>query len=92
MKNVRAHISVKGVVQGVCFRSNVHAVALRQGVSGWVRNMYDGSVEATLEGDEGAVKHVIEWCHKGPSGAVVKEVTVSWQDYLGEFAGFTIAM
>lgn len=90
MSNVRAHLIIEGIVQGVFFRANTREVAIRNGVKGWVRNRLDGGVEAVLEGDEGAVKKVIQWCHKGPPGAMVERVKVKWGDYRGEFNGFSV--
>ncbi|MBI5285968.1 MAG: acylphosphatase [Deltaproteobacteria bacterium] len=90
MSEVRAHLIIEGIVQGVFFRANTRDVATRHGVHGWVRNRPDGTVEAELEGDEEAVKKVIQWCHKGPPGAVVERVSVDWEDYKGEFNGFSV--
>ncbi|MEE8185987.1 MAG: acylphosphatase [Thermodesulfobacteriota bacterium] len=90
MNKVRAHIKIKGLVQGVFFRANTKKVARIHAVCGWVRNTPDGSVEAVLEGNSGAVNKVIEWCHKGPPGAVVKDVTVSWLDYNAEYTDFEV--
>lgn len=60
------------------------------GVNGWVINRRDGSVEAVFEGDRDKVESIVRWCHKGPSGAVVDSVDVEWQDYKGEFEGFSV--
>jgi acylphosphatase len=87
---VRAHILVSGWVQGVFFRSETKRNANRRNVTGWIRNLYDGRVEAILEGEEEAVKKVIGFCRKGPSHARVKDVEVKWEDYKGEFRGFRI--
>ena len=90
MKKVRAHIIIKGIVQGVFFRANTQDVAVSHGVHGWVRNTMDGGVEAMLEGEEEAVKKVIKWCRQGPPGAMVDSVDIKWLDYTGEFTGFNI--
>lgn len=87
---VRAHIYVSGIVQGVFFRATMREVARRNGVTGWVRNLPDGRVEAVLEGPEEAVKRVIEWAHRGPPLARVERVEVHWERYRGEFDDFTI--
>lgn len=87
---VRAHLIVNGIVQGVFFRAGTQRVATEHGVSGWVRNLHDGSVEAVLEGEEEAVKKVVEWSRRGPPGALVKKVQVDWEEYRGEFEGFVI--
>lgn len=88
--NVRAHILVSGRVQGVFFRSETRYEAERRGVTGWVRNLSDARVEAVLEGDKKSVKEVIDFCRKGPSLAIVKNVQVEWEDYTGEFEDFKI--
>ena len=90
MKMVRARVIVEGLVQGVFFRANTQEVARRHGVTGWVRNNPDGSVEAVLEGRDEDVKKVIEWCHSGPPSARVRNVDVQWEDYKGEFNDFSI--
>jgi acylphosphatase len=89
-KKTRAHVFIRGKVQGVYFRQNTKQVATRRGVTGWVRNLPDGRVEAIFEGDNGDVNEVIEWCHVGPTKAKVEDVDVRFQKYTGEFADFTI--
>jgi acylphosphatase len=90
MNKVKAHLKIKGLVQGVFFRAKTQEVASIHGVCGWVKNMPGGNVEAVLEGDNGAVNKVIEWCRKGPPGAVVEDVDVSWLDYNAEFTDFKV--
>ncbi len=86
----RAHVFVKGKVQGVYFRQNLRVVAKRHKVNGWVRNLKDGRVEAVLEGDELNVSEVIEWCHAGPKEAQVYDVNVQYKPYTGEFTSFEV--
>lgn len=62
------------------------------GVSGWVRNLRDGSVEAVMEGSRGDVEELIEWCRSSQPHARVTEAKVSWEDYTGEFSGFSVRM
>lgn len=90
MANVRAHLTIEGVVQGVFFRANTKEQADRRGVHGWVRNRPDGTVEAVFEGEQEAVKKLIEWCHHGPPGAVVEKVNIDWEAYKDEFKNFTV--
>lgn len=90
MAKARAHLIVEGVVQGVFFRANTKEQADRKGVYGWAKNRPDGTVEAVLEGEEESVKKLIEWCHHGPPGAVVKNVNIEWQVYEGKFKNFTV--
>ena len=90
MTSVRAHLTIRGRVQGVWYRGAVQAEARRLGVSGWVRNRDDGSVEADATGDRTAVEALIAWAHHGPRGARVMGVVVDWRepaaDTQGDFA------
>ena len=90
MAKVRAHVLVSGMVQGVFFRSETQDEASRRNVSGWVRNMPDGRVEAVFEGERDDVERLIEFCRRGPPGAKVTNVEVRWERYTGEFKGFRI--
>ena len=90
MKNVRARVIIEGIVQGVFFRAHTQKEAQQRGVSGWVKNRYDGTVEALFEGDQERVQALINWCHTGPPHARVDNVRVSWEDYTGEYSGFSV--
>lgn len=72
----RVHVYISGRVQGVWFRASTKRIADEYGLSGWVKNLPDGRVEAVFEGDEEAVKKAVKWCHQGPPGAVVEKVEV----------------
>ncbi len=87
---VRAHVYVSGRVQGVFFRSETQDEAVRHDVTGWVRNLPDGRVEAVFEGEKENVDKLIEFCRRGPPGARVAKVEVSWETYTGEFKNFKI--
>jgi len=87
---VRAHIHVSGQVQGVFFRSETQDEAVRCGLTGWVRNLPDGRVEAVFEGEKDGVDRLIEFCRRGPPGARVTRVEVVWENYKGEFRDFRI--
>ena len=76
----RAHVWVSGYVQGVNFRWRTTERARSRGVSGWVRNLPDGRVEAVFEGDEDAVRSMIEFCREGPRLADVNDVEVRWEE------------
>ena len=91
MKNVRAHVYVAGMVQGVFFRQNIRRQAQMHNVTGWVRNLPDGRVEAVFEGEETQVKALLDFCRKGPRGASVADISVSWEPFKGEFQSFKIA-
>lgn len=88
--NGRARVLVSGHVQGVNFRYYTRWQAARNGVTGWVRNLPDGSVEAVFEGTRDAVERMIDWCRTGPPAARVDDVAVSWEDYRGEYGNFDI--
>jgi acylphosphatase len=85
-----AHVVVSGRVQGVWFRGTTQEVAERSGVSGYVRNLPDGRVEAVLQGEQGRVLEVLEFMRKGPPGAVVTDVAVDWRPQSEEYDGFRI--
>ncbi len=86
----RARILITGLVQGVFFRREMADLARRLGISGWVRNLPDGKVEALAEGERARLNELIRFCHVGPRGAVVRKVEVEWTDHSGEFRGFRI--
>ncbi len=87
---VRAHVYVSGRVQGVFFRSDTRDEAVRHDITGWVQNLTDGRVEAVFEGEKEKVDKLIEFCKRGPPGARVVKVEVSWETYTGEFENFKI--
>jgi acylphosphatase len=81
---------ISGRVQGVGFRWFVHDMATRTGVSGWVRNLPDGRVEAWVEGEADAVTRVEAALHRGPRGARVETVSVDSEEPSGRESGFSI--
>ncbi len=87
---VRARVRVYGRVQGVFFRYNTRKKALELGLSGWVRNVPDGTVEILVEGPRDKVERLIDWARVGPPLARVTKVDVQWEDYKGEFDSFEI--
>jgi len=86
---VRYRVVVTGRVQGVWYRESCRREATAAGVAGWVRNCYDGTVEAVLEGDDAAVERVVAWMRTGPRHAVVTRVDVRAETPAGE-EGFTV--
>ena len=70
------HVRITGVVQGVGFRAWMEQTAARMGVSGWVRNRRDGSVEAVIAGDTSKVDEMLTMCWRGPPSAKVDGVSV----------------
>ncbi|MBI5787730.1 MAG: acylphosphatase [Candidatus Schekmanbacteria bacterium] len=90
MQNVRAHLKISGMVQGVFFRDSTRREAQALNVSGWVRNCPDGSVEVIAEGEKTAVDQLVDWCRSGPIYARVDHVLLDWEEYRGEGGGFLI--
>ena len=72
----RVHVSVTGTVQGVGYRYTLQHVAQRAGVTGWVRNLRDGSVDAEVEGEDATVDAVLDWMRQGPPGGHVTSAHV----------------
>ena len=72
------------------FRYHTRELAQRLGLRGWVRNTPDDRVEAVFEGEKGAVERILEFCHRGPSGARVADIEIKWEQPRGEFSGFEV--
>lgn len=89
-RSARCHLLISGRVQGVWYRGSTRETAARLGVSGWVRNLPDGRVEAEAEGHRGLVERLIAWCHEGPPAAQVTHVAVTWIEPTGADAGFEV--
>ena len=89
--HTRAHVLVKGRVQGVFFRASMQREARKRQVVGWVRNRSDGCVEAVIEGERERVEEVVDYCRKGPSLAEVTEVKVTWEDASGRYKIYRIS-
>ena len=85
---VRAKVTFKGRVQGVFFRANCTDNARNLGLSGYVRNLSNGDVEAVFEGERETVEEAIRWNKKGQPHARVTEANVEWGEATGEFNGF----
>ena len=86
----RAHIIIEGRVQGVFFRAYTRDQALRLGLSGWVRNRPDGSVEALVEGEKTAVDKMLQWFHQGSPNSIVEKVHASEETPVGDASTFEI--
>ena len=90
-ETVRAHVWVKGRVQGVGFRAYVEYVASKiGGLAGWVRNVGYDMVEAIIDGERGNVENLIEAIKQGPRGSRVDESRVEWETPTGEFMQFGV--
>lgn len=77
-------------MQGVFFRAEMRDRARSLGVGGWVSNEPDGSVEAVFEGEREKLASLLEWCRRGPRGASVDEVDVTWEEPQGGVSGFSV--
>ncbi len=86
----RIHLVVEGRVQGVCFRMYTQEEAERLGLTGWVRNRHDGTVEAMAEGEEDVLADFLAWCRRGPPHARVTGVKEEHSEATGEFESFDI--
>jgi acylphosphatase len=87
----RAHLTVRGRVQGVWYRGSMQEEARRRRLTGWVRNRPDGSVEAEAQGPHDEIEALAAWARRGPTGARVDDVAVTWQaDEGGDGGDFVI--
>lgn len=83
-------IRVSGRVQGVGYRASLQREAQKRGVTGWVRNRVDGSVEAVLQGPPAAVDALVDWARQGPAGARAADVVASAADEEPSHARFEL--
>jgi acylphosphatase len=84
------HVIVHGRVQGVSFRFYTVGNARQLDLTGWVRNLHDGTVEVTVEGTRDHLDALLAFLHEGPPGAHVTKVDVEWHPATGKFKDFTI--
>lgn len=92
MGQKRIQMIVSGRVQGVFFRASALREAKQLGLTGYVRNRLDGTVEIVAEGEEDLVKNLLVWAQSGPSTARVDKVETRWRSYTGEFSEFRIVV
>ncbi|MDX1440674.1 MAG: acylphosphatase [Rubricoccaceae bacterium] len=88
MERTTRRLTIEGVVQGVGFRFFMQHKARALGITGWVRNRLDGSVEAVVQGEPGAVDELIALARRGPRSARVTNVRISDAD--GQFSEFEL--
>ena len=88
--NARVKITVKGVVQGVGFRWFVEREANKLQLMGYVKNLYNGDVEAEVEGADGLIKDFIRTVKIGNSSSRVSGADVEWKEYSGKYSSFNI--
>lgn len=86
----RVTLRIVGKVQGVYYRESTRAEATRLGLTGWVRNLGDGSVELVAEGPSAALEGLVRWCRRGPPAAEVRDLERTDAAATGEFTGFTV--
>jgi acylphosphatase len=93
MAKKAARVVFSGRVQGVWFRANTRKKAAGAGLCGYVRNLDDGSVEALFEGEEAAIRRVLDEISRGAGmgAALVERQEVSWVPTSGQYEGFVIA-
>lgn len=89
-EKARLYALVDGLVQGVGFRMFVLDYARALGLTGWVRNRYDGKVEVTAEGTYQQLERLIEKLRTGPRSAFVESFHKEWQPATGEFYSFEV--
>jgi acylphosphatase len=92
MPRSRAHVLIRGRVQGVSFRYYTMEKARALGLEGWVRNLFDGRVEAVFEGEDAIVGQMVKWCETGPPSALVESVELETGMPTGEYQGFVIRL
>ena len=90
MDKRRATLRIRGKVQGVYYRESSRREAMRLGLTGWVRNLSDGSVEAVAEGSPEALEEFIAWCRHGPPQARVTDVERADSEARGDFSTFIV--
>ena len=89
-EKVRLQAIAHGRVQGVNFRYYTRLRAQELGVTGYVRNKWDRTVEVVAEGEREAVEKLLEFIKVGPRGALVRRVDRQWQDPTGQFKYFEV--
>jgi acylphosphatase len=88
---IRVELVIEGRVQGVFYRASARDEAERLGLTGEVRNLPDGRVEAIAEGERERLEEFIAWCRRGPALAEVEEVRIRWTEVSGEFISFRVS-
>jgi len=89
-KKVSLHAIIHGRVQGVFFRDFIDTRANRLGITGYVRNLPDGSVEVQAEGERERIEELIDCLRAGSPAAGVEKVVTAWSEYTGDYSSFNI--
>jgi acylphosphatase len=87
---VRAHLFIRGRVQGVGYRAFTVRAASDHGLAGWVRNIYGDGVEAVFEGDRSAIEAAVKLCGEGPPLSIISEIDVNWTEEPERLTGFGV--
>jgi len=90
VSDVCARVLIEGRVQGVFFRQSTREMADRLELSGWVRNLPDGRVEALFAGPAERVRQAVDWCRQGPPAARVTNLELSWEEPATPSDGFRV--
>lgn len=86
----RKHVYLKGRVQGVGFRASARRKAKKLSVTGWIRNLFDGRVEAVVEGNQEKVNKMVNYLRNGPQFAQVEDIEIHNENYTGDFQNFRV--
>jgi acylphosphatase len=86
----RLHAILDGHVQGVGFRAFVYERAASMGLTGWVRNTFDGQVEVLAEGPRNVLEMLLEYLRRGPRSSFVTDIKQDWDQPSGEFTSFEV--
>lgn len=86
----RAHVVVHGRVQGVFYRVTARREAQKRNITGWIKNLSDGHVEAIFEGNNERIIEIIDFCRIGPPLAKVTNIEVYWEKFTGSYESFKV--
>ncbi len=90
MSKERVNVIIRGRVHGVFYRASAREKARELGLTGWVKNRVDKTVEVVAEGERRKLEDLVEWCYVGPPDAYITDVEVKWESYTGEFREFSV--
>ena len=88
--DVKAHLRITGRVQGVEYRYFAYNTANQLGLRGYVRNLWNGEVEAVVKGPRNLIERMIQYLRQGPAMARVDDIDITWADATGKFRNFGI--
>lgn len=90
MAKKRLYLKIFGDVQGVSFRYYASEAAQNFGLTGWMKNASDKTVEGEIEGEENSLEEFLKWAKRGPRWAKVEKVEAQWEEFKDEFRDFKI--